>query len=380
MTAARGERGRRVATPQDPTKALRSVFTRHRGLTRTVGGGWRRLKRLVEGPRRDDIQRWLNEAERDLTPSEWRMLTHDYDDAMALPAGAATSLSVDHPRLQALRDAYGALDLPVTVPSVWDSALLRSGLDLRYFRGHSPFVWSYREWPRAMELKYFIFAEYVRRRDSRGLLERLGEDGAFGCFTFEYAGYPRVSRDVLDSANEILFLDRQLGILDRAGVRVLDIGAGYGRTAHRLIQAADVADYCCVDAVPESTFVCEYYLEHRGCMPPARVVSLHELDRAIEPGSFDIAVNIHSFSECTYAAVSWWIQWIERLRVPHLLIVPNDRDELLAFESDGGRRDFRPLLGAAGYELSACEPVFDDPAVRDLLRVSDHFLLFSRAM
>jgi SAM-dependent methyltransferase len=231
-----------------------------------------------------------------------------------------------------------------------------------------------------MVLKYFIFTDYVLSRDSQGLLEHLGEDGAFGAWTFQYAGYPRVSRDLLDSVNEILFLDRQLGLLDRCHLRVLDIGAGYGRTAYHMIQAADVSDYCCVDAVPESTFVCEYYLQHRGCAPPARVVPLHELDDAIVPGSFDLAINIHSFSECTYAAVSWWLEWIERLRIPHLLIVPNDRDELLAFESDGTRRDFRPLVEGAGYELSACEPVFDDLAVQELLRVPDQFLLFRRAV
>jgi hypothetical protein len=148
-----------------------------------------------------------------------------------------------------------------------------------------------------------------------------------------------------------------------------------------MIQAApNVEDYCCVDAVPESTFICEYYLRHRDCLPPARVVPLHELDGALAPDHFDLAVNIHSFSECTYAAVAWWLDWVERLRIPNLLIVPNERDELLAFESDGSRRDYRPLVEAAGYELSACEPVLDDPAVQELVRVSDRFLLFHRAV
>jgi len=309
------------------------------------------------------------------------MLTERYDSSTPLPTDAATTLALDNPRLTALRDSYRQVGLPVTVPSVaWGKPLLADELDLRYFRGESPFVWNYREWPRAMLLKYFIFAEYVRRRDSVGLLERLGEDGAFGCWTFAYAGLPRVSRDLLDSVNELLFLDRQLGMLGRQRLRILDIGAGYGRTAHRMIQAADVADYCCVDAIPESTFLCEYYLRHRGCIPPARVVLLPDLDREVARGGFDLAINIHSFSECTYAAVSWWLRWIESLDIPHLLIVPNDRDQLLAFEPDGRRRDFRPLVEAAGYDLDASEPVFTDPAVQELMRVPDHFLLFRRSV
>jgi SAM-dependent methyltransferase len=335
---------------------------------------------MVEGRERTEVQGWLDEVGHNLTPRERQMIRCRYDASTPLPDGADTRLATSHPRLVALRDAYERVDLPVTVPSIWNNQLLGRELDLRYFRGESPFVFNYREWPRAMTLKYFVFLEYVRAKDSAGLLERLGEDGAFGCWTFEYPGYPRVSRDLLDSVNEILFLDRHLGLLDRGSLRVLDIGAGYGRLAHRMIQAADVGDYCCVDAVPESTFISEYYLEHRGCMPPARVVPLPDIGDAIALGGFDLAVNIHSFTECTYAAVAWWLDWLEQLRVPNLLIVPNDREELLAYESDWSRRDFGPLVEAAGYELVASEPVFDDLAVQELLRVPNQFLLFRRAL
>jgi SAM-dependent methyltransferase len=308
------------------------------------------------------------------------MLTHPYDDTTPLPADAE-ELAPDHPRLHELRAAYAASELPVTVPSVWSDELLSNRLDLRYFRGDNPYVWQYAEWPRAMALKYFVLGQYVRGRDRHGLLERLGEDGAFGCWTFAYPGHPRVSRDLLDSVNELTFLDRHLGIFERPGLRVLDIGAGYGRTAHRMTQAlGNVADYCCVDAIPESTFLSEYYLRHRGCTPPARVVPLPDVERTLAPDHFDLAINIHSFSECTFAAVAWWLQLLERLRVPRLLIVPNDREELLAYESDGRRRDFRPLVEAAGYELAVSEPVIDDPAIRELVRVPDHFLLFHRTV
>jgi hypothetical protein len=41
--------------------------------------------------------------------------------------------------------------------------------------------------------------------------------------------------------------------------------------------------------------------------------------------------------------------------------LPERRDQLLAFERDGTRRDFRLLLEAAGYEVAKSERVIDDP-------------------
>ena len=106
------------------------------------------------------------------------------------------------------------------------------------------------------------------------------------------------------------------------------------------------------------------------------MVSLDASSRTLQPGAFDLAVNIHSFSECTYAAVEWWVELLQRLRVPRLLVVPNEPDELLTLEPDGRRRDFRPLIEGAGYRLEHSEHVVDDPAVRELTRLQDHFHLF----
>ena len=314
------------------------------------------------------------------SPEDRRYLEKLYDDSVPLPDGAERELSPDNPRLRELREAYEALDLPVRVPSRWDDKAVGEFLDLRWFRGDTLIYWHYRELPRITALKYFVFARYVRDRDDAGLLDKLLEDGAFGCWTFSYPGHGRVSRDLLDSANELLFLERELALSRRDRFSVIDIGAGYGRLAHRMCEAyPQVADYCCVDAIPESTFVSDYYLRHRGIVPPARVVPLHRFEAEAEPGSFDLAVNIHSWPECTYDAVEWWIAQLERLRVPRLIVVPNEPTELLTLESGGERRDFLPLLDGAGYRLAKREPVIDDPAVRELMRVEDHFHLFERS-
>jgi SAM-dependent methyltransferase len=324
-------------------------------------------------PAADDIPPELTT----LTEEDRRYLTTLYDGSVPLPAGAAETLRPDHPRLVELRQAYEALDLPVRVSSRWRAEHVDAFLDLRYFRGETLITWHYRELPRVTALKYFVFKRYVQDRDPTGLLARLGEDGAFGCWTYRYPGHELVSRDLLESVNEICFLERRLQLSGQANLRVLDIGAGYGRLAHRVTAGySNIADYCCVDAIPESTFLSEYYLGFRGCSPPARVVALHQVEQTLEPGSFDLAVNIHSFSECTYEAIAWWIALLRRLGVENLLIVPNEPTELLSLEPDHSRRDFTPLLETAGYELVHREPVIDDPAVRELVRLEDHFHLY----
>lgn len=314
-----------------------------------------------------------------LTDEDRRYLTSLHDDSVALPPEANEVLRQDNPRLLDLKERYARLELPVLNASRWNAEAVRSFLDLRYFRGETLITWHYRELPRISALKYFVFARYIGERDPSGLLSRLTEDGAFGCWTFGYSGYGRFSRDLLESVNEIAFLERRLKISEQPSLRVLDVGAGYGRLAHRMLEACpQVEDYCCTDAVPESTFLSEFYLRFRGCTPRGRVVPLDEVGHALKPRHFDLAVNVHSFSECTYAAVEWWMALIERLDVPRLLVVPNEPTELLTLEADGSRLDFRPLIERAGYELEHREPVIEDAAVRELLRLEDQFHMFRR--
>ncbi|MFL6088978.1 MAG: putative sugar O-methyltransferase [Aeromicrobium sp.] len=295
-------------------------------------------------------------------------------------------------RLLELRRRYAAVDSPAAVHSVWahrqsKANLVSTGLagvDLTRFRASSSYVWNYYGLADAEteRLKYFVFQQSVRANDTNGLLDTLSEDGAFGCPTFEFPSLAPVSRDLLDSVAEINFLQRHLGVLDRVDVRVLDIGAGYGRMAHRLLDAnPGMTGYTCVDAVPESTFLCEFYLEYRGLAERADVIPLDEVDERLD-GPFDVALNIHSFSECTYEAVEWWLQRVQKLGIPNLMIVPNpderfqnDSDRFIASQPDGSKRNYLPLLAELGYEQVARESLVDDTA-RSVLGVDDVMFLF----
>lgn len=312
-----------------------------------------------------------------LSDGERHYLEHGHDDRTPLPPGAEAELSAANPRLRELRARYAQLALPAAEHHMWRPESVAGGVDLRWFRGDNLYVWHYPEHPRAMGMKLFVRLRHLLAQGGGPVLERLSEDGAFGAWYVEVPSHGKLTRDRLDAAGELLFLDRRLGILQQDGLRVLDIGAGYGRLAHRLTEAVPgLADVCCVDAVPESTFLSEYYLRLRGCCPPARVLPLDEVT-GLQPGSFDLAVNVHSFSECTQVAVQWWAGQLARLRVPHLFVVPNEAEGLLSREADGSTRDLLPTLRAAGYAPIHDEPVIDDPAVRELTLLHDRFHLFA---
>ena len=313
-----------------------------------------------------------------LSEDDKQAIRQFYDDSVPLPADAGERLRWDHPELVALRERYAALGWPVCSHVQWGTGSqdwIRK--TFQYFRGETPYVWQYRELPKITRLKFFVFLRYVLTQDHAGLIEKLGEDGAFGCWRYEYPGHPAISRDLLDSVLELAYLDRQLGVLSKTDFKVLDIGAGYGRLAHRMLEACPgVSDYACVDAIAESSYLCQYYMEQRGLAERARVVPLDEVPTALEPNHFDLAINIHSFSECTLEAVQWWIDQVVRLKIPYFLIIPNHPEQLLSNEGGGVRKDFRAYLEQAGYEQANSEVLIQDPAVKQVIDLHDQFFLF----
>ncbi|MGC2172332.1 MAG: putative sugar O-methyltransferase [Candidatus Sulfotelmatobacter sp.] len=290
-----------------------------------------------------------------------------------LPGDAARYLRPDNPELIKLEQRYRAFDSEVTTPLVWTDYHVRPE-DIAYFRGDNAWVWQVRG-KNANLLAYALTLYYLKSIDRLGLFERLSEDDKFGNFTFTIAGR-KVSRDLLDSIAEIYFLDRHLGVGSRAGLRVLDVGAGYGRLAHRMVNALPGTErFFCTDAVAVSTFVSDYYLRFRG-VEKALVIPLDEVDSMLRDHPVDLAINIHSFSECREQAIEWWTRLLSKHRVKHLMVVPNrtaNHGEGL-LTNDG--HDFLPLLERYGYRTVAKEPKFTDPVVQEYgLKPGWHHLL-----
>lgn len=286
-----------------------------------------------------------------------------------LPEGAAGYLVTSNSRLRELQARYAVFDDAVTTPLVWKDTYVGSE-DVLYFRGDNGYVWQTRRMGMNL-MAYALTAYYAKSIDRLGLLGKLEEDDYFGVHSLAIDNRI-VSRDLLDSVFEIHFLDKHLNISSRANLSILDIGAGYGRLAHRMISSLpNVARYFCADAFPISTFISEYYLRFRNLEGKARIILLDEIEHVMRDNTVDVAVNIHSFSECRIPAIEWWLSLLQKCKVRNLMIVPNF-PELRT--NDG--IDFGGIVEKYGYKMIAKDPKYSDPAVREYAINNSYYYLF----
>jgi hypothetical protein len=274
-----------------------------------------------------------------------------------------TYLNENNPRLRELEEAYARVAGPVTRPTVWTAGHVRA-IDLQRFRADDAYLWQMRG--RGMnEMSFALAYYYLKTTDRLRLFERLAEDQAFGVDIFEVVEGRLVTRDLLDSVAELNFLERHLALSRGMDVVVLDIGAGYGRLAYRSVAALpSIARYLCTDAVPVSTFICEHYLRYRGVDARAQVIPLHEIQSTLRGCRVDLAVNVHSFSECPLEAIAWWMVLLREQGVPRLMVVPNvvGADGVTMLTFDG--KDFSRVVTEHGYRLIARDPKYVDPLVQ----------------
>jgi putative sugar O-methyltransferase len=289
-----------------------------------------------------------------------------------LPEDAEDYLVKNNHILRELQTRYTTFDSEVTTPLTWTDAYV-SPEDVLYFRGDNAYVWQVRE--RSMNIMaYALTTYYVKAIDKLGLLEKLNEDDYFGIYSFTIDNR-LVSRDLLDSIIEIYFLEKHLNISSYKTLSILDIGAGYGRLAHRMVDALpNISEYLCTDAFPISTFISEYYLRFRNLGGKAKVIPLDKIENALCDRCVDIAVNIHSFSECRTTAIEWWLSLLAKHRVKNLMIVPNTDDTLQT--NDG--IDFSGIVEKYGYKLRAKEPKYMDPVIQQYAINPDYHYLFER--
>lgn len=341
-------------------------------MAKIKSGDWSMVGEDISVGQRLEALRWLIrfqarqpiDAARERVES-WRRNRTGHSGQGITPADRG-ALNATNPELQALRQSYAGVQDIIRTSPVWRSGYVAPE-DLLYFRGDNPYVFQFRDknTPEKYALTYF----YLKTIDTLGLLDVLSEDGDYGVFTFptgdtDKAGDKRlVSRDLLDSVCELLFLERTLQISRMPGLKVLDIGAGYGRLAYRAVTAlSNIDTYYCVDAIPESTFLSSYYLARKGAAR-TRIVPFND-QKDLVPGTIDLAVNIHSFSECSIQAIDYWISRCAELKIKYLFIVPNmsAEGEKAVRLIDGS--DFSPILAHYGYRLFLTEPKYGNPQVQ----------------
>lgn len=200
----------------------------------------------------------------------------------------------------------------------------------------------YVEQDRQPEEEFRRVAEQVKRW---GLIDEDGRtrDAQFGGRLVETCLGP-VTRMWLDSNVEVHFLYRHLPDLDRKWV--LDIGAGYGRLAVALEDHVQVVS--CIDAVPVSTRVCRDYTERFG--HDIDVMTMDDISKLANSHKekFDLAINVHSWNECTLEQVENWLAVLVEMKVPHLFTVAHGQmDKTMErpyYTHQPGFPSFRPSI------------------------------------
>jgi len=287
-----------------------------------------------------------------------------------IPENVKGILQNDNNRLSEIRQKYRNINHPATKHSFWgEKSMSSKEFDLIYFRGDNLFLWQFRSVGSNAHLKYILYTYYIIQNDYRNLLSVLDEDELFGVYIFDFNSKYKISRDLLDSISEIYFLDKYLNIFNKLNLNILDIGAGYGRLAYRMTEALNekINKYFCVDAIAESTFLCEFYLNFRKPSDQKAVsVPLYDIEKTLEDYKIDIAINIHSFTECTYSVIKWWLELVRKNKARYLFIIPNPNPEnkLLSVEENKERIDFQPLIESLGYKLIQYKPKFDDSTLQ----------------
>lgn len=198
-----------------------------------------------------------------------------------------------------------------------------------------------------------LFERGVVTKDSTGMTR----DAQYGARVVETPMGP-LTRMWLDAQVEKDFIIRHL-IAPCTGwdITVLDIGAGYGRLAVEL--APRVADYLTVDPVPISVELCRKYCDRHA---PQKVgvmdiAGFRKFKQDWSPGLVDLAINIHSWNECSLPNIQAWLMELAALRVPYLFTVSHGRPHLKekTYYSWGkGQPSFRPFIEAE-YDLVAEE-------------------------
>ena len=138
--------------------------------------------------------------------------------------------------------------------------------------------------------------------------------------------------------------------------------------------------FYCTDAIPVSTFICEYYLGFRG-LERAESVPLDRVSELLLNQHIDLAVNIHSFSECRIDAIDWWLSLVARANIPFLMIVPNanEANEFGASLVTRNVVDIATLAVRRGFRLVVKEPKYRERTVQRYAVNPTYYYLFERA-
>ena len=277
-------------------------------------------------------------------------------------------LDINNPEFQRISKVYSEINSDKSFWVDWfDNA------DFKNFKGENVFV-TQLAGLRSIKTAYENTVKFAVQNDRLGLMSIFDEDRKFGvesvllengCF----------SRDRVDSVIEINYFSKLIGLTRESNIRVLDIGAGYGRFSSRVLQAFPGAYVYCGDVVPQATFLCDFYMKFKGFNSTHFTCGSYD---GLEAESyFDLAVNIHSFSEAPLVSIKKWLDLVY-LKAEYLFIVPSG-NELVSMEQDGSRESYEGYINQLGYELVEKTFKYDgEDFPRDLCLSPTNYYLFRK--
>jgi ubiquinone/menaquinone biosynthesis C-methylase UbiE len=318
----------------------------------------------------------------DAMSSEARNPCHGQPDAQNSPVSITTAigsyLSEINPRLSELRGMYAALSKSHDAlrHTRWTDEYVSREVVLSRFRDDGAFMWQRKDHNLPV---HYLCTYYFARAQYPLLMTKCTEDDLFGVFSMRVDGQ-YVTRDRLDSVMELSFLTRQLKLNESQQFTMLDIGSGYGRLAYRIAQCFPHANILCTDAIPDSLFLCEFYLRFRGVADAVTILPLGEVETKLRTSRVDVAVAINSLSECSGSAIRWWLSLLSSNNVPYLFVVPHrgfsEGREIMSVEDGAARVDLAQCAEEYGYVRIALEPKYCDPHLQRHGISPTHYHLF----
>jgi putative sugar O-methyltransferase len=119
-----------------------------------------------------------------------------------------------------------------------------------------------------------------------------------------------ICMDYLQSALELGFIEKEV---DLNGARILEIGAGYGRTCHAMLSNYDIASYSIIDlknTLKLSRAYLREVLEDKQ-FDKLTFVDVENIDTALASDRFDLCINVHSMTEMLPDTVRAYLRLID---------------------------------------------------------------------
>ncbi|KAF0126990.1 MAG: Uncharacterized protein FD189_755 [Elusimicrobia bacterium] len=213
----------------------------------------------------------------------------------------------------------------------WSSAdLVNAEMSAHFNIAAKPEGFTKEEWRKYIQFLCMLW-EFTVSNDHLNLLSQLKEPVLGNPIAIEYKGR-NVTQDICNSVLEVNTIMKFISRKPEEKLRIIELGAGYGRVGYALLHAVPNIQVVIVD-IPPALYVSQWYLT--GLFPGQRVFKFRdfsdyrEVRQEFEESSiaflspaqigclpdrmFDLFINISSLHEMTLVQIDMWFGHIDRL-------------------------------------------------------------------